>query len=119
MTRRLGRWLLPRSLVPSREEHVPHKLTGEDVAGSLARFLASVILVVAIWSGLTLLGIKPIGKPPIVALVTALVFALGWAIFGLRQDLMGKRGIGWPGALVTAVAATTASLVASALAGGH
>jgi hypothetical protein len=119
MTRRLGRWLLPRSLVPSREEHVPHKLTREDVAGSLARFLASVILVVAIWSGLTLFGIKLIGKPPIVALVTALVFVLGWAIFGLRQDLRGKRGIGWPAALVTAVAATTASVVASALAGGH
>jgi hypothetical protein len=106
-------------LVLSREEHVPHKLTRQDIARSFARFIASVIVVVITWSCLTLLGIKPIGKPPIVALVAALVFVLGWAIFGLRQDLKGERGIGWPGAFVTAAAATTASLVASALAGGH
>jgi hypothetical protein len=42
MTSRIGRWLLPRPLVSSREEHVPHGLTGQDIAGSLARFLASV-----------------------------------------------------------------------------
>jgi len=98
---------------------VPHKLIRQDIAGSFARFIGSVIVVAITWSCLTLLGIKPIGKPPIGALVGALVFVAGWAIFGLRQNLKGKRGIGWPGALVTAVAATTASLVASALIGSH
>lgn len=119
MTGRQARLPLPRFLVLSRPENVPHKLTRQDIAGSFARFIASVVVVVSTWSCLTLLGIKPIGKPPIAALVAALVFVLGWAIFGLRQDLRGKRGVGWPGALVTAVASTTASLVASALAGGH
>jgi hypothetical protein len=119
MTRRRARLPLLRFRVLSRQEHVPHKLTRQDIAGSFARFLASVIVVVTIWSCLTLLGIKPIGKPAIAALVAALVFVLGWAIFGLRQELKGERGIGWPGALVTAVAATSASFVASALAGGH
>jgi hypothetical protein len=118
MTRRLGRWLFPRSLVSSREEPVPHKLTREDVAGSLARFLASVILVVAIWSGLTFLGIKPIGKSPTAALVVALVFVVGMAIFGLRQELKGKIGIGWLGATITGAAVVSASVIASAL-GGH
>src|SRR3982074_230370 len=105
--------------MPRPDEHLPHKLTRRYIARSFAGFIASVIVVVIIWSCLTLLGIKPIGKPPIAALVATLVLVVGWAIFGLRQDLKGERGIGWPGALVTAVAATTASLVASALAGGH
>ncbi len=96
MTRRLGRWFLPRSLVSSREEQVPHKLTGEDVPGILARFLASVTLVVAIWPGLTFLGIKPIGKSPSAALTMALVFVVGMSIFSLRHELKGKTGIGWP-----------------------
>ncbi len=118
MTRRLGRWLLPRSLVSSREEHVAHKLTREDVAGSLARFLASSILVVAIWSGLTLLGIKPIGKSPSAALAVALVFVVGMSIFSLRQELRGKAGIGWLGATITSTAVVTASILTSSL-GGH
>jgi hypothetical protein len=65
---------------------VPHKLTRQDIASSFARFLVSVIVVVAIWSCLTLLGIKPIGKPPIAALVAALVLVVGWAIFGSARS---------------------------------
>ena len=91
MTRRLGRLLLPLSLVWRREERVPHKLTRKDIEAGLVRFLASVIVVVAIWSGLTLLGIKPIGKSPSAALALAFVFVVGMSIFGLRQELKGKR----------------------------
>jgi hypothetical protein len=94
---------------------VPHKLTRQDLAGSSARFLASAILVVAVWSGLTLLGIKPIGKSPVAALVAALVFVVGVAVFGLRQDLKGKPGIGWLGAIITGATVVSASILASAL----
>ena len=96
---------------------MPHKLTRQNVAGSLAGFLASVIVVVAIWSCLTLLGIKPIGKPPIAALAMALVFVVGMSVFGLRQDLKGKTGIGWLGATITGAAAVSASILASAPSG--
>ncbi len=96
---------------------MPPKLTREEVAGSLARFLASVILVVAIWSGLTLLGIKPVGKSPGAALAVALVFVVGMSIFSLRQELKGKTGIGWLGATITGTAVVSASILASALAG--
>ena len=117
MTRRLGRLVLPISLVSSREERVPHKLTRNDIEAGLVRFLASVIVVVAIWSGLTLLGIKPIGKSPSAALAVALVFVFGMSIFGLRQELKGKTGIGWLGATITGAAIVSASIIASALSG--
>lgn len=115
MTRRLGRLLLPLSLVWRREERVPHKLTRKDIEAGLVRFLASVIVVVAIWSGLTLLGIKPVGKWPSAALALALVFVVGMSIFGLRQELKGKIGIGWLGATITGAAGVSASIIASAL----
>jgi hypothetical protein len=77
-----------------------------------------VILVIAIWSSLTLLGIKPIGKSPSAALAVALVFVVGMSIFGLRQELKGKTGIGWLGATITGAALVTTLIIASAL-GDH
>ena len=109
--------LLPLSLVWRREERVPHKLTRKDIEAGLVRFLASVIVVVAIWSGLTLLGIKPIGKSPSAALALAFVFVVGMSIFGLRQELKGKIGIGWLGATIMGAALVSASIIASALTG--
>jgi hypothetical protein len=103
--------------VSRREAHLPRELTRQDIAGSFARFLASVIVVVAIWSGLGLLGFKPVGKPRIAALVFGLVWVTGMAIFGLRQDLKGKTGIGWLGATITSAIAVSASILASALSG--
>ena len=117
MTRPLNRSVLHRSVVPSREEHMPHKLTRRELMSRLVQFLLAEILVLILWAGLRFLGIQPIGRPPIAGLVWTLVLVAGLAIFGLRQNLKGERGIGWAGALVTAVAATTASYVASALAG--
>jgi hypothetical protein len=93
------------------------KMTRNDVEAGLVRFLASVIVVVAIWSGLTLLGIKPIGKSPSAALVGALVSVVGMSIFGLRQELQGRSGIGWLGATITGAAVVSASIIVSALSG--
>ena len=108
---------LPRFLW-SREALIPHKLTRRELVRRLIEFLLAEILVVILWSVLRLLGIQP-GRAPIAALAWSLVFVAGMFVFGLRQNLKGQRGIGWPGALVTAVAASLASLVASALIGGH
>ena len=96
---------------------MPHKLTRRELMSRLVQFLLAEILVLILWAGLRLLGIQPIGRPPIAGLVWTLVLVAGLAIFGLRQNLKGERGIGWAGAVVTAVAATTASYAASALAG--
>lgn len=95
---------------------MPHKLTRREFVSRLVQFLLAEILVLILWSGLRFLGIE---RRPIAALVWTLVLVAGLAIFGLRQSLKGERGIGWSGALVTGAAASTASLVASALLSAH
>lgn len=98
---------------------MPHKLKQGKAVSNLVQFLIAEFLVVLVWLGVKSLGIKPIGRPPVAWLVWSLVFVAGLTYFGVRQDRKGERGVGVAGALVTAVAATSASLVASALSGGH
>ncbi|TMF15530.1 MAG: hypothetical protein E6I37_00980 [Chloroflexi bacterium] len=64
-----------------------------------------------------LLGDQANWKPPIAALIMALVLVAGTTIFGIRQDAKGMTGIGWLGALLTAVTAVLALFVAIALNG--
>ena len=110
---------LPRLLVSGQDEHVPHRLTRREGVGYFVRFLLAELLVVVAWSSLRLVGMQPIGKPPIAVLVWSLVVVAGIAIFGLHQELKGRRGIGWLGAILTGTAATSASLIAGALSAGR
>lgn len=119
MSNRLREFIGFGSLRSGREQNVPHQLSGEEFVGRLVQFALAEILVVAIWSFTRLLGIQPIGRPPIAALVWGLAMVAGMAVFGLRQNLRGQRGIGWPGAFVSALAATTASLFATVLSAGR
>jgi hypothetical protein len=119
MNRRAPWVPLRRFLAATTRSGVPHKLSREEFVGCLLQLALAEVLVVAIWSFTRVLGIQPLGRPPIAALVWGLVMVAGMTIFGLRQNLKGERGIGWPGAFVSAVAATTASLFATVLSGGH
>jgi hypothetical protein len=108
-------FFLDGSLASRREGPFPRKLTRGDVKKTGLRLLVGLVVVVGLWAGAILLGDRPIGKSPIAWLVYALAMTVCLAVFQLNQELKGKRGIGWQGALFTGVVTTTALYLAAAL----
>src|SRR5579864_1187160 len=115
--RRKRSWPFRRFLIAVSGSHapVPHPLTGQEALRSVFVILAAEILVLILWFSGRFLGMDPTGRPSFAFLAWVVVLVAGMGIFGLRQSLRGQRGIGWQGALVSGVAAATASLIVAAL----
>ncbi len=111
--RRKRSWPFRRFLIAVSGSHapVPHRLTGQEALRTVVMILAAEILVLILWSSGRFVGMDPTSKPSFAFLARAVVLVAGMGIFGLRQSLKGQRGIGWQGALVSGVAAATASLI--------
>ncbi len=114
-SRLLGFFLDLGSLASKSEGPFPRKLTRADIKKAGVRLLVGLVAIVALWALATRLGFGWIGRSPIAGLVYVLVMAVWLAVFQLRQELKGKRGIGWQGALFTGVVTTTAFYLVPAL----
>ncbi len=113
--RLLGFFLDARSLTSTSEGPFPRKLTRADIKKAWVQLLVGLVAIVALWALATRLRFGWIGRSPIAGLVHVLVIAVCLAVFQLRQELKGKRGIGWQGALFTGVVTTTAFWLVPAL----
>lgn len=79
-----------------------HKLTRQELIVRMTQLVLSELLVVVIWC-----SIYAAWNQGSTAAPRRLGMDSRMQVFGLLRNLQGRRGIGWPGALVTGAAAST------------